>query len=116
METTGAFGVGLKNILSHLSINISPAVFEETAHLRTWTCNSFKEYATQSLSVAFWQGVTQMAKSRALGLAARSAFQPSMVPRHVPRHYNDPLLGRHSSSSMPPLACFAVVAAAPSAH
>ena len=116
METTGAFGVGLKNILSHLSINISPAVFEETAHLRTWTCNSFKQYATQSLSVAFWQGVTQMAKSRALGLAARSAFQPSMVPRHVPRHYNDPLLGRHSSFSMPPLACFAVVAAAPSAH
>ena len=116
METTGAFGSGLKAILSNLSANISPAVLAETAHLRTWTCNSFKQYATQSLSVAFWQGVTQMAKSRALGLSARSSFQPPDVPRHVSRPYSDPLLGRHSRSSLPPLACFSVVAAGPSAH
>jgi hypothetical protein len=77
VETTGAFGRGLQSILATAASCADKAVFSETAHLRTWSSKSFKQYWTQRLAVAFWQGSFQMSIAQRL---RREQMAPGSFP------------------------------------
>ena len=57
METTGAFGGGLNQLLNATSAIADPILcHRHLAPQWNWTSNSFKRYWRQRLAIAFWSG------------------------------------------------------------
>ena len=79
METTGAMGRGLQDILAKGDEIVSPAWFDRTEDVRTFTARTFKQFHTQAIAVAFWGGSLQ--KLKAHDAAHRAEQVPSTTAR-----------------------------------
>ena len=91
LESTGAFGKGVKEILSTAcaSADISPHNIASVCATRFPP--SFRKFWSQRFAVTFWQGSLQMQKARAHSIAYFSRAHPSPVfPRHIARVYRNP--------------------------
>ena len=107
LESTGAFGKGVKEILSTAcaSADISPHNIASVCATRFPP--SFRKFWSQRFAVTFWQGSLQMQKARAHSIAYFSRAHPSPVfPRHIARVYRNP--SNVSASSYHPSFSFTV--------
>ena len=75
METSGAMGAGLQGILDKGNEIVSPAWYDSTEDVRTFTTRTFKQFHTQAIAVAFWGGSLQ--KLKAHDAAHRAEQVPS---------------------------------------
>ena len=91
MESTGAFGPALQDLLQLLSdVGSHSADFLATSSQRAWSSNNFKRYWMQRIALAFWRGHTIMvAETRQQRLARlRSARESSRVFFSLPPSYS----------------------------
>ena len=88
MESTGAFGPALQDLLQLLSdVGSHSADFLATLSQRAWSSNTFKRYWMQRIALAFWRGHTIMvAETRQQRL--RSARESSRVFFSLPPSYS----------------------------
>jgi hypothetical protein len=100
METTGAFGGGLNQLLNITSAVADPILCHR--HLTpqwNWTSNSFKRFWRQRLAIAFWSGALTHAEALiksggsqgiAVRMGARGPFEWPIVHDHHRGRSNSP--------------------------
>ena len=79
LESFGAMGKGLQSIISICAAKSVESHVVQAALGRTWASQSFHQYWTQVIAVAFWRGAYQMDRARQQKL---SQVIEAVVPRH----------------------------------
>lgn len=60
LESTGAFGPGLQQVLDICAAKVTQVWYAQTALDRTWASRTSSQYWTQRIAVSFWRGAFQM--------------------------------------------------------
>ena len=77
MESTGAFGRSLQQILATTASAAKPEQFANSEPHRTWASRSFPRYWSQRIAIAFWQGSFAMLQCAAQVCTTRGVTHPS---------------------------------------
>jgi hypothetical protein len=79
-ESFGAMGKGLQSIVSICAAKAVQCHVAQSTLGRTWASQSFHQYWTQVIAVAYWRGAYQMDRARQQRMS--SQIEEVVVPRH----------------------------------
>ena len=92
MESSGALGKGIQDVMATCASQVPSEWFEETASQRSYASASFKRFFTQRLTIALWSAALQKrrAHSWAHDPAAVRAAQAPRAPERGPSALPNP--------------------------
>jgi hypothetical protein len=95
LESTGAFGKGVKEILATVCANADTSSYSRSAICSTKFPPSFKKFWSQRFAISFWQGSYQMQRARARSATfAATQHTATAFARHTSHAYH----GQRTSS------------------